>query len=95
MTANDASRIVITDYRVMLLIVVPLTDDSRSVINNHNMFIVQATGEVGPKRGINSNDASKKNFFLASTFKKGDHEENLNKHSQGPLQNGTLPPEPT
>ncbi len=33
--------IVIDDSR---LIVVSLTDDSRGVIYNHNMFIVQATG---------------------------------------------------
>jgi len=34
--------IVIDDSRVMFQIVVSLTDDFRGVIDNHNMFIVQA-----------------------------------------------------
>ncbi len=46
MSVNDASRIVIDDSRVMLQIVDSLTDDSRGVICNLNMFIVQATGKT-------------------------------------------------
>ncbi len=42
MSVNDASRIVIDDFRVTLLIVASLTDDSRDIIYDH-MFIVQAT----------------------------------------------------
>ncbi len=37
------SKIVIDDSRVTLKIVVPLTDNSRGVMYDHNMFIVQAT----------------------------------------------------
>ncbi len=40
---NDASVIVIDDSRVTLQIVAPLTDDSRGVIYNRNVFIVEAT----------------------------------------------------
>jgi hypothetical protein len=43
MSLNDASRIVIDDSRVMLQIVAPLTDNSRGVIYDCNMFIIQAT----------------------------------------------------
>ncbi len=43
MSVNDTSGIVIDDSRVMLQIVESLTDDSRAVIYNCNMFIVQAT----------------------------------------------------
>ncbi len=42
MSVNDFSTIVIDDSRVKLQIVVSLTDDSRGIIYNHNMFIVQA-----------------------------------------------------
>ncbi len=42
MDANDASRIVIDESRAMLQIVASLTDDSRGVIYEHNMFILQA-----------------------------------------------------
>ncbi len=42
MSVNDASRIIIDDSRVMLQIVLSLADDSRDVIYDHNMFIVQA-----------------------------------------------------
>ncbi len=42
MSVNDASRIVICDPRVTLLIVASLTDYSRGIIYDH-MFIVQAT----------------------------------------------------
>ncbi len=44
MSVNDASKIVIDAFRVMLQVVVSLTDDSRGVIYGHNMFIVQAAG---------------------------------------------------
>ncbi len=41
MSVNDASRIVIDDYRVTLQIVASLTDDSTGLIYDRNMFIVQ------------------------------------------------------
>ncbi len=44
MSVSDDYRIIIDDSRVMLLIVVSLTDNSRGVIYDCNMFIVQATG---------------------------------------------------
>jgi hypothetical protein len=44
MSENDASRIIIANSRVMFQIVAPLTDDSRDIIYNHHVFIVQATG---------------------------------------------------
>jgi hypothetical protein len=44
MSLNDASRIVNDDSKMMLHIVVSLTDDSKGVIYDHNMFIVKATG---------------------------------------------------
>ncbi len=44
MSVNNDSRIVIEKSRVMLQIVVSLTDDSRGIIYSRNMFIVQATG---------------------------------------------------
>jgi hypothetical protein len=43
MGGNDAFRIVIEDFRVTLQIVVSLTEDSRGIIYDHTMFIVQAT----------------------------------------------------
>ncbi len=43
MSVNDASRIVIDESRLMLQIVASLTDDSKGVIYNYNMFIVQVT----------------------------------------------------
>ncbi len=43
MSANDASMIVIDDSRVTFHIVASLTDNSRGVIYNCNMFTVQAT----------------------------------------------------
>jgi hypothetical protein len=46
MKENDASRIVFGDIRVTLQIVVPLTDYSRGVMYDHNMFIVQATSLI-------------------------------------------------
>ncbi len=42
MSVNDASRIIIDDSRVMLQSLVSLADDSRGVIYDCNMFIVQA-----------------------------------------------------
>jgi hypothetical protein len=42
-SVNDASKIVIYNSRVMLQIVVSLTDDSRGVIFYCNMFMAQAT----------------------------------------------------
>ncbi len=42
MSVNDASRIISDDSKVMLQIVVSLTDDSRGIIYNCNMFIVQS-----------------------------------------------------
>jgi hypothetical protein len=43
MSVNDASSIVIDDSRVMLQIVAQLTDDSRGIIYDFNMFTLQAT----------------------------------------------------
>jgi len=42
MRVNDASRIIIDNSTVLLQIVTSLSDDSRSIIYNHKMFIVQA-----------------------------------------------------
>ncbi len=47
MSVNDTSRIVIGNTRVMLQTVASLNDDSRGIIYNHYMFIVQATGPQG------------------------------------------------
>jgi hypothetical protein len=44
MSENDVARITIEDTRVMLQIVESDTDDSKGIIYNHNMFIIQATG---------------------------------------------------
>jgi len=44
MSVNDASRIITADSGGPLQIVASLTDDSRSVIHDCNMFTVQATG---------------------------------------------------
>ncbi len=41
MSFYDTSMVAIDHSRVMLLIVVLLTEDSRSAIYDHNMFIVQ------------------------------------------------------
>ncbi len=46
MNVNDAYRIVIEDSRVMLQIVASLTDNSRCIIYEFNMFIVQAASVV-------------------------------------------------
>ncbi len=43
MSVNDASRIVTDDSRVMLQIMVSLTDDYRGVIYHRNVLIVWAT----------------------------------------------------
>jgi len=45
MSENDASSIIIDNCRLTLQIVEPHTDDSRGIIYDHNMFIVQATVE--------------------------------------------------
>ncbi len=43
MSVNDASRIVIDNSRMMLQVVVSLADNSRGIIYDINMFIVQDT----------------------------------------------------
>ncbi len=45
MSVNDTSRSVIDNSRVVLQmqILMPLTDDSRGVIYDHHMFILQET----------------------------------------------------
>jgi len=43
MSSNDTAKIVVDDYRLMLQIVASITDDSRGVIYNCKMFIVQTT----------------------------------------------------
>ncbi len=46
MSVNDAYKILIEDSRLTLQIMASLTDNSRGIIYDHNMFIVQATGEL-------------------------------------------------
>jgi len=46
MSVNDTSMIVIDDCRVSLQIVASSTDDSRGIIYNCNMFMVQVAGNV-------------------------------------------------
>ncbi len=46
MSVNDASRMINDDSRVTLQIVAQLTDDSRDIIYDWNMFTVQATGNT-------------------------------------------------
>ncbi len=46
MKVNDASSIIIDDSRVTLQTVASLTEDSRGIIYDRNMFIVQAPGVV-------------------------------------------------
>ncbi len=43
MSENNATRIIIDDSRVMLQIVASLTDNSRDIIYDYSMFIIQAT----------------------------------------------------
>jgi hypothetical protein len=43
MSVNDASQIISDASRVMLQTVASLTDDSRGIIYNHSVVIVQAT----------------------------------------------------
>ncbi len=52
MSVNDASKILIDDFRVTFQIVVSLTDDSRGIIYNCNIFKVQATGLPGEQFGF-------------------------------------------
>ncbi len=47
MSVNDASRILMDNSTVIIHIVASLTVDSRGVIYNCNMFIVQATEWLG------------------------------------------------
>ncbi len=42
MSVNDASMIIIDNSRVTLQIVASLIDDSRGIIYNCNMFIIEA-----------------------------------------------------
>jgi hypothetical protein len=55
MRGNDTSRIIIDDSRVMLQIVASLNDNSRSIINNQNMFKVQATDDTSFELTVSSN----------------------------------------
>ncbi len=48
MSVTDAFMIIIDDSRVMLQIVASLTDYSRAVIYNRNVFILLATDVVLP-----------------------------------------------
>ncbi len=52
MSVNDTSRIVSDNFRMMLQIVASLTDDSRGIIYDCNMFIVQATDSQLQKHQI-------------------------------------------
>jgi hypothetical protein len=47
MNVNDASSILIDNSKVMLQIVASLTDSSRGIIYNGNMFTVQAGNTKG------------------------------------------------
>jgi hypothetical protein len=49
-SVNDVSRIIIDESRVTLQIVASLTDNSRGVTYDRNVFIVQATGAVNSKK---------------------------------------------
>ncbi len=46
MSEIDTSRTLIDDSKVTLQIVVTLPDESRGIIYNHNMFIVQSTNLI-------------------------------------------------
>jgi hypothetical protein len=48
MHANDASRIIIIDFRKMVQIVASLADIFRSIIHDNNMLIVEATVKFQP-----------------------------------------------
>jgi hypothetical protein len=52
MGINDASRIIINDSTVMLQIVTSFTDDSRVIIYDRNMSIVQAQEKVVEKEVV-------------------------------------------
>jgi hypothetical protein len=45
MSVNDASTIIVDNSRVMLQIVVSLTDDPTGIIYDFNMFIVTVYGD--------------------------------------------------
>jgi hypothetical protein len=62
MSVNDASRIIIDNSRVMLHIVASLTDYSKGIIYNCNMFIVQAT-VTGSTNEETGNDVTKLENF--------------------------------
>jgi hypothetical protein len=47
MRVNEASRIIFDYSRVMLQIMAAQTADTRDIIYDHLMFIVEATGLVG------------------------------------------------
>ncbi len=42
MSVHDTSKVIIDDSKVMLQIVTSLIDDTRSIICNHNILILQA-----------------------------------------------------
>jgi hypothetical protein len=44
MIISDASRSVVKDFRVMLQLVASLTNNSRGIIYDLNMFIIEFTG---------------------------------------------------
>jgi hypothetical protein len=50
MSVNNVSRIIIDDSRVTLQIVASLTDNSRGITDDRNVFIVQATGTVNSNK---------------------------------------------
>ncbi len=47
MRVYDPSRIILDDSRVMLQILASVTDNSRGVIYNRNVFMVQVNGDQG------------------------------------------------
>jgi hypothetical protein len=50
MSENDTTKTMIDKSRVMVQIVASLTDDSRGIIYNSNMVILQATDDTPMKK---------------------------------------------
>ncbi len=65
MSVNDASRIVIDDFRVMLQIVASLTDNSRGIIYDNN---IPETDQFENSRKLINNFFNFVHFFLSSQY---------------------------
>jgi hypothetical protein len=72
MSVNDASRTITDDSRVMLQIVASLSNNSRGVIYDRNMFIVQAIGQLHgiptPKMNSCSKHVTNFNYFYSAVL---------------------------